>query len=199
VKRADGSIHAGCAEQIHCLSNHNKKQNRDMTLTEWNLMGPEAAARAILPCCGSQAWAKQLAARRPFADVAALSAASDAVWGALPRADWQQAFDSHPRIGQEKAKQATEESLHWSAQEQSAASPDELAKATLHEGNRRYEERFGRIFIVCATGKSAEEMLAILEQRMQNSDDAEWNEAAEQQRQITQLRLKKLLAQEGRV
>jgi 2-oxo-4-hydroxy-4-carboxy-5-ureidoimidazoline decarboxylase len=164
-----------------------------MTLAEWNAMDSDAAAAAVLPCCGSQTWAAQLAAQRPFASFADLAAASDVVWWSLSASDWQQAFDSHPRIGQGHAKAATEKSLAWSAGEQAAANPDEAAKAALREGNARYEARFGRIFIVCATGKSATGMLAILEQRMLNDDATELRATAEQQRQITQLRLKKWL------
>lgn len=116
------------------------------------------------------------------------------MWRSLDEAAWQQAFDSHPRIGQQHARAATSESLAWSSQEQRAAvSPDEAVKSSLAEGNRRYEEKFGRIFIVCATGKSASEILAILNSRMNNSAEAEMLEAAEQQRQITQLRLCKWL------
>ncbi|MDR3735369.1 MAG: 2-oxo-4-hydroxy-4-carboxy-5-ureidoimidazoline decarboxylase [Acidobacteriaceae bacterium] len=165
-----------------------------LTLTEWNAMSLEDAAAAVLPCCGSLAWAAKLAAERPFASFEELSAASDTVWWTLPQSDWQQAFDSHPRIGQGHAKAATEKSLAWSAGEQAAANPDEAAKAALREGNARYEARFGRIFIVCATGKSAAEMLGILEQRLLNDDVTEMREAAEQQRLITQLRLRKWLA-----
>ncbi len=162
-----------------------------MLFAEWSAMSLQGAAGAVLPCCGSLALAAMLASGRPFALFAALSAASDTVGGALSQSDWQQAFDSHPRIGQGHAKAATEKSLAWSEGEQAAANPDEAAKAALREGNARYEARFGRIFIVCATGKSATEMLGILEQRLLNDHATEMREAAEQQRQITQLRLRK--------
>ncbi|HXB62491.1 MAG TPA: 2-oxo-4-hydroxy-4-carboxy-5-ureidoimidazoline decarboxylase [Acidobacteriaceae bacterium] len=164
-----------------------------MTLAEWNAINAEAAAQAVLPCCGSEAWAKNLAAQRPFTTFEELSAASDAVWWALPERDWQQAFDSHPRIGQAHAKAATEKSLKWSEGEQAAANPDDAARAALALGNDAYEKRFGRIFIVCATGKSATEMLGILQKRMENDAVTELREAAEQQRLITQIRLKKWL------
>jgi len=166
----------------------------NQVLAEWNGMSAEDAARAVLPCCGSEAWAAQLAGLRPFASFAELSVASDAVWLGLPERDWMQAFDSHPRIGQGHAKAATAKSLAWSEGEQAAANPDELAKARLAAGNAAYEARFGRIFIVCATGKSAGEMLSILEGRMTNDDATEMREAAEQQRLITQLRLRKWLS-----
>ena len=163
-------------------------------LARWNSIDPSAAAEAILPCCGSHAWAAELAARRPIADDDHLLIASDAVWVSLPEAAWQEAFDSHPRIGQQKAKAATKTSLGWSASEQSAAmTADDAAKLALAEANRLYEEKFRRIFIVYASGRSAPEILAILEARMKNDAATELHEAAEQQRQITQLRLRRWL------
>ena len=167
-------------------------------LARWNELEAEAAAREVLPCCGSLGWAEGLVARRPFADPHELFDVSDSVWAGLAEDDWREAFDSHPRIGQSHARAATEESLAWSAQEQREAvtregSPDEAAKLALAAANRQYEERFGRIFIVCASGKSATEILAILERRLQSTAAAEMLEAAEQQRQITQLRLRRWL------
>ncbi len=142
------------------------------------------------PCCGSQAWAAALASRRPITDEPSLLEVSRAIWHALPQEAWQEAFDSHPRIGQTHAqKHATAESLRWSAQEQrTALSEDDATQLALAEANRRYEEKFGRIFIVCASGKTAAEMLTILEARMKNDPATELHEAAEQQRLITELR-----------
>ena len=165
------------------------------TLAHWNVLDPAAAADAILPCNGSRAWAEQIAALRPFATPFDLTCTADIIWRALPEQAWQQAFDSHPRIGEHKAKAATAESLAWSAGEQSAANPDDAVKAALAAANHAYEQKFGRIFIVCATGKSAAEMLAILNQRIANDPATELREAAEQQRQITQIRLRKWLAE----
>ena len=167
-------------------------------LAGWNSLDEDAAAEAVLPCCGSRAWAAKLAARRPIADEATMIAASSAVWRALPVQCWQEAFDSHPRIGEQKAQgHATDVSLRSSATEQAVAlSADDAAKVALKEANRRYEERFGRIFIICASGKSASEILTALESRMMSGDAAELLEAAEQQRQITELRLKRWLEAE---
>ncbi len=161
----------------------------------WNDMSADEAAAAILPCCGSQAWARGLAARRPLSTLPELLAASDAAWWSLPEADRQQAFDSHPRIGERHAQGAvTDASLQWSAREQGlAAQCDEEAKNMLALGNRAYEERFGRIFLVCATGKSTNDILGILERRMLNTPEAESQEAAEQQREITHIRLRQWL------
>jgi 2-oxo-4-hydroxy-4-carboxy-5-ureidoimidazoline decarboxylase len=163
-------------------------------LTRWNSLDAASAAREVLPCCGSQAWAHGLAALRPFADEHQLYSASDKVWRALAEEDVAEAFDSHPRIGQQHARAATAESLAWSSEEQRAAvSNQDAVKLALADGNRQYEDRFGRIFIVCAAGKSAPEILSILNARMNNNAIVEWREAAEQQRQITQLRLRRWL------
>jgi len=167
-------------------------------LARWNSLDSDAAAREALLCCGSQAWATALASRRPIGDESVLIETSTNIWQDLPQEAWQEAFDSHPRIGQSHAQtQTTEQSLRWSAQEQrTALSQDDSGKLALEEANRRYEQKFGRIFIVCATGKTSAEMLAILEARMKNDAATELREAAEQQRQITQLRLHRWLESE---
>jgi len=163
-------------------------------LDRWNSLDTEAAAREVLPCCGSHAWAAGLAARRPVATAEQLYEESDWIWASLPESAWREAFDSHPRIGQQHAHAATAKSLAWSSEEQRAAvSPDEAVKLALAEANRQYEEKFGRIFIVCASGRSVAEILAICKSRMNNTPAAEMLEAAEQQRQITQLRLRRWL------
>jgi len=171
---------------------------RNKVLARWNSLDSAAAAQEALPCCGSKAWAAALACLRPIADEAALIEASSSVWRALPEQGWQEAFDSHPRIGQSHAQAyATNESLRWSAQEQrKAISEDDATKLALEDANRRYEQKFGRIFIVCANGKTAAEILTQLEARMHNNAATELREAAEQQRQITQLRLHRWLESE---
>ncbi len=170
----------------------------NLVLERWNSLDTLEAAREVLSCCGSQAWATTLASRRPFADHAAMLNAASEIWLALPEADWIAAFNSHPRIGERHAQAAvTEASLKSSAEEQSVAvSADDTAKLALAEGNQRYEERFGRIFIVCASGRTVQEILTILELRMKNDEATELSEAAEQQRQITLLRLRKWLGGE---
>jgi OHCU decarboxylase len=163
------------------------------TFAQWNAMSQGEAESKILACCGSRAWARAMAARRPLRDEAALLAASDQIWAGVSEADWLEAFRAHPRIGEKKAEQsAPKQAAAWSAQEQRNALAADV-KIALTEANREYERRFGRIFIVCATGKTGGEILAILRQRLQNDDATELREAAEQQRQITQLRLRKWL------
>jgi len=164
-------------------------------LGRWNVLSEPEAVQEILPCCGSLRWAHALTRLRPFADTAKLLAQSDKIWSQLDPSDWDEAFASHPRIGEKKAPpSATAKSAAWSIEEQSGvtrAAAD--VQDRLRRGNEEYERRFGRIYIVCATGKSAEEMLAILERRLENNHAAELLEAAEQQRQITQLRLRRWL------
>jgi len=162
-------------------------------LENWDRLEQETATEVLLPCNGSRAWAIGVVNLYPFETPEELFAASDKVWQALSEQDWQQAFDSHPRIGEHKAKAATEQSLTWSSGEQSAAQLTEDIQAALAAANREYEAKFGRIFIVCATGKTAAEMLAILQKRLANDPQTEVQEAAEQQRLITQIRLRKWL------
>jgi len=167
------------------------------TLEVFNQEEAKAAAQTILPCNGSLAWAEGVTTLRPFGSPEQLFAASDKVWLGLSHKAWQHAFDSHPRIGEQKAKAASEQSLQWSAGEQSKAELTEDIQTKLAAANRAYEAKFGRIFIVCASGKTAEEMLAILHGRFANDPATELQEAAEQQRQITQIRLRKWLGIAG--
>jgi 2-oxo-4-hydroxy-4-carboxy-5-ureidoimidazoline decarboxylase len=165
-------------------------------LTNWNRLPIEAAVKEILPCCSSKAWADRVAARRPFPDQATLLAASDETWRTLAKADWMEAFRSHPRIGESSTSpSAPAPSLSWSNEEQqNVADAGKAVKIALAEANREYEQRFQHIFIVCASGKSGPEILEILRRRQQNSEASELQEAAEQQRQITHMRLKKWLS-----
>jgi 2-oxo-4-hydroxy-4-carboxy-5-ureidoimidazoline decarboxylase len=164
-------------------------------LVRWNAAPLDAAAIEILPCCGSKAWAQKMAARRPFQDEAALIAASDEVWRNLNESEWMEAFNSHPRIGESSATDSSApRSSTWAMQEQkTVADAGDAVKIAFAEGNREYEDKFGRIFIVCATGKSATELLESLRGRLLNDAGTELHEAAEQQRQIIQLRLRKWL------
>jgi OHCU decarboxylase len=182
------------AEFLSMLQVGEQKGMSDI-LAHWNATTLGAAAMQILPCCGSQAWALKMAARRPFTDEASLAAASDETWCDLTESDWLEAFRSHPRIGESsEPSSSAERSVAWSVQEQkSAEHTDEAVKIALAKGNREYEQKFGRIFIVCATGKSAPEILNILRRRLQNDATTELQEAAEEQRQIMQIRLRKWL------
>lgn len=166
------------------------------TLAAWNAAEEAAALEAMVACCGARRWASAMAALRPIASVAELSAAADREWSRMEVADWMEAFACHPRIGERKAQHASGKSATWSIQEQSAAtSAAQRVLAELTEGNAQYERRYGFTYIVCATGKSAEEMLAILKRRLSSDVETELREAAEQQRQILQIRLGKWLVE----
>jgi 2-oxo-4-hydroxy-4-carboxy-5-ureidoimidazoline decarboxylase len=170
-------------------------------LARWNSLPIDKAVSEILPCCGSKAWAQGMVAQRPLADEAAVLAASDEAWHNLTRSGWMEAYRSHPRIGESSPSTQSAsiqppsiQSVQWSSQEQrNVGEADAVVKANLAEGNREYEQRFNRIFVVCATGKSASEILEILRRRLKNDDETELYEAAEQQRQIMQIRLRKWL------
>ncbi len=166
------------------------------TLAAWNNTDKITALDAMIGCCGSRRWAAAMVALRPIAGVAELSAAADQVWSTMQEPDWMEAFACHPRIGECRAAHATAQSTAWSRQEQSsAASAASAVLAELAEGNALYEQRFSFTYIVCATGKSVDEMLAILKRRLNNDRATELREAAEQQRQIMQIRLGKWLVE----
>jgi 2-oxo-4-hydroxy-4-carboxy-5-ureidoimidazoline decarboxylase len=165
-------------------------------LADWNRAVADDALRAMIACCGAKRWASAMVEQRPFAGIVELSEAADRTWGEMQEADWLEAFACHPRIGERKVTHVSAQSAAWSRQEQSsAASATERILSELAEGNALYEERFGFTYIVCATGKSAEEMLGLLQRRLASDRDAELREAAEQQRQILQIRLGKWLMQ----
>jgi OHCU decarboxylase len=165
-------------------------------LDRLNALPADEAQRELLTCCGSRAWARRVAAARPFADAVALFDRADAVWWELDESDWREAFRSHPKIGEKKAEAGqTGREQAWSAGEQAGMTgAADATRDALAEGNRAYEARFGYIYIVCATGRTADEMLALLRQRLANDPGTEIRVAAEEQRRITRIRLEKLLA-----
>jgi 2-oxo-4-hydroxy-4-carboxy-5-ureidoimidazoline decarboxylase len=164
-------------------------------LDRWNQLPPEQAAREVLDCCGSVQWSRVLTARRPLTSEAALIAASDETWSSLPVPDWLEAFSKHPRIGERKAPEsASAQSATWSSQEQEkTADAPSAIQSELAARNREYESRFNRVFIICAAGRSADEILEVLHRRLYSDDATELREAAEEQRKITNLRLRRWL------
>ena len=164
-------------------------------LDRLNSLSHEDAEAELLKCCGSRSWARRLVDQRPFENIDELLGEADAIWWSLEPTEWLEAFRSHPKIGEKEAAQQTSaEARAWSEQEQSgvqSAAHDTMQ--ALAQGNRAYEQTFGYIFIVCATGKSSEEMLTMLQERLHNDRDKELRIAAQEQSRITQLRLKKLL------
>jgi OHCU decarboxylase len=149
------------------------------------MAGPEAE-RELLSCCGSRHWARRMAGARPFASESELLASADRFWNQLSVEDWLEAFAAHPKIGERASGQAEQEQS--GTRGASSEVIEELARA-----NRDYEKRFGHIFIVCATGRSGEEMLDLCRRRLHNDPRKELAVAAEEQRKIARLRLEKLL------
>jgi 2-oxo-4-hydroxy-4-carboxy-5-ureidoimidazoline decarboxylase len=160
-----------------------------MRLDALNRLDAASAARELQHCCGSVRWVQLMVAARPFASLAAAAAAADRLWGSLARDDWLQAFAAHARIGQPTRSD-------WEAAEQrtAAGGATDAARTALERLNGEYEARFGHMFIVCASGKTAGEILRLLESRLRNNPDDELRVASEEQKQITRLRLARLLA-----
>lgn len=163
-------------------------------ITQLNGLETSALHALLKRCCGSVQWVEQMLVRRPFAAWPQVQQAADDTWGRLSPADWREAFAHHPRIGDLDSLRAKfAQTRAWAAGEQAGVQKaSEAVLQGLVQGNREYEARFGYIFIVCATGKSAGEMLALLQQRLSNEPAAELHIAAEEQRRIMQLRLEKL-------
>src|SRR5947207_12851767 len=135
-----------------------------MRLEEVNALDEESAARTLQRCCGSSRWARAMVRTRPFPSAAAMMDLGDAVWVSLDAADWFEAFAAHPRIGEGPAGVGSSETRNarWEGDEQSGARlADGDARRRLAEGNGLYEARFGYTSVVCATGKSAEQMLQV--------------------------------------
>jgi 2-oxo-4-hydroxy-4-carboxy-5-ureidoimidazoline decarboxylase len=166
-----------------------------MTLDDLNLLPRTEAAIRFSHCCGSSQWAKTMALKRPYFDQDELLKAADSVWRRLTTDDWKEAFSHHPKIGDVEAlRERFASTPTWAEGEQAnVRNTPEAILDSLARANIEYEKRFGYIFIVCATGKTADEMLSLLEHRLQNDPADEINVAAEEQRKITQLRLHKLL------
>ena len=164
-------------------------------LDAWNALAPEEAAAAILPCAGSRRWARRVAGGRPYADATALLDGARNAWHGLEREDWLEAFASHPRIG-ERATHGGDRARAWSTGEQTAArTGDENLSRRLAEGNRAYEACFGHVYLVCATGRSAPDLLATLERRLGHAPEDEFREAVAEGEAIMALRLGKWLSE----
>ena len=167
----------------------------DDPVEKLNRLPPDEARKVLLDCCGSARWAEGVAANRPFWDVGQCLIIGGRIWRELDCSDWLEAFRAHPKIGERRAEaEVSDAARKWSEGEQSRA--DDAAAETLDalaSANREYEDKFGFIFIVCASGKTADRMLALLRERMSNDIDTELRVAAEQQWLITQLRIKKFL------
>lgn len=166
-----------------------------MTLHEFNILPKEQLIEALSKCCGSSAWVQRMLPFIPADDMVELLEDAEEQWWKCTPADWKEAFSHHPRIGDvaslSKKYAGTAE---WASQEQAGvnSASAETIRA-LAEANSNYEKKFGYIFIVCASGKTAEQMLAMLNERLQHDPETEIEVAADEQNKITILRLEKLL------
>ncbi|MBM4782183.1 MAG: allantoicase [Archangiaceae bacterium] len=167
-------------------------------LAQLNALDADDASELFLSCCGARAWAETMSALRPFGSLKDLFAAAESVWWKLGTTAWLDAFAAHPRIGsKQKGKAQSAKSASWSKGEQKKVDDaDKAVRAQLVKANEAYFKKFGFIFIVFATGKSAGEMLALLEERLPRSKKVEMETAAVEQMKITRLRLEKWLSAE---
>jgi len=190
------------------MVNRTQANSTEIRNLEWlNSLSADEATDELLHCCGSRRWASQMAHARPFSDPEELREKATDIWWSLDSNDWLDAFRSHPKIGENKptASDEKKDQMHsgareWSEQEQAGVrNAKEETMDYLAQLNLKYEAKFGYIFIVCATGKSSEEMLTILQERLENDEMKELPIAAAEQAKITDLRLKKMLGMRDRM
>ncbi|MBN8597158.1 MAG: 2-oxo-4-hydroxy-4-carboxy-5-ureidoimidazoline decarboxylase [Planctomycetes bacterium] len=165
------------------------------SLTRLNEMSESEARQKLLAVCGSERWVNRMIARRPFASVDAVYSAADEEWFGLEKQDWLEAFSHHPRIGERNLAQPKfAATASQSSREQSGmAGASEDVRKEFAVGNAEYEKRFGHVFLICATGKTGEEMLGSLRERLKNDGATELRNAAEEQSKIVRIRLGKLV------
>lgn len=166
-----------------------------VSLDALNALPEHELAARLRDCCGSSRWIARMLQERPFRSVEHLLTAAEQAWSHATPEDWQEAFEHHPRIGEQRAPSAVSaEATAWSANEQArAATANTSVRQELARGNAEYERRFGRIYIVCAAGLEADEILADLRRRLANDPEVEQRIAAAEQSRITALRLRKLI------
>jgi 2-oxo-4-hydroxy-4-carboxy-5-ureidoimidazoline decarboxylase len=165
-----------------------------MTIAEFDHLDVEEKKQLLHTCCGSTGWVNNMISALPAEDLVDLLEIAEEQWYACHEADWREAFSHHPKIGDiDSLKEKYASTAQWAEGEQSSVKQaSEQTLEQLGEGNQVYEQRFGYIFIVCATGKSADEMLQLLNQRLYNNPEVEIQIAMEEQLKITRLRLEKL-------
>lgn len=168
----------------------NVSRPNELSVAELNELPEPAVREVLMSCCAAGSWVDEIVSGRGYASIDELLARSDAAVAALTEEQLGEALAGHPRIGDRRAASTP----GWSAQEQAGVSAaDEELAAALADGNAEYERRFGHIYLVCATGKSGQELLAILRERLSNDRDAEWKAVAAELAKINQIRLRKLL------
>jgi 2-oxo-4-hydroxy-4-carboxy-5-ureidoimidazoline decarboxylase len=166
-----------------------------MTIAEFDHLNIEEKKKLLYQCCGSTVWVEKMLTVPPIDDLIELFEDAEEKWYECSEKDWKEAFSNHPKIGDiESLKKKFASTAQWASGEQAGVNTaTEKILEKLAEGNKLYEDKFGYIFIICATGKPAEEMLKNLEERLTNDPEDEIKIAAGEQNKITQLRLEKLL------
>lgn len=165
-----------------------------MTMEDLNWLDEAALSEVLWNCCGSSAWVRGMMELFPVGSATGLYAAASLVWGEGGEEDWREAFGAHPRIGDMESLKRKFGGTAAAAEQAGAVGAEREVLEALAEGNRKYEERFGYIFIVCATGRSAAEMLGLLRERLGNEPEEEILIAMGEQEKITRIRLEKLLS-----
>jgi 2-oxo-4-hydroxy-4-carboxy-5-ureidoimidazoline decarboxylase len=180
------------------LSTDTEQETQEI-LDRLNALTPPEALAEFMRCCGAKRWARGMTARRPFHSRSTLLAGAESLWSLMTAADWREAFTHHPKIGDmENLRRKFASTSVWTAGEQSGVlGAEEAVLTALAEGNAAYEAKFSYIFIVCATGKSASEVLENLQTRLPNGPRTELRVAAGEQKKITRLRLEKLFETQG--
>lgn len=166
-----------------------------MTLHDLNVLPEDELRKELFKCCGSFNWVNKMLPFFPMDDLVELLEDAEEQWFKCTDEDWKEAFSQHPKIG-DTSPLTTKfaDTAEWASEEQSAVgTASEQVKADLDKANANYEKKFGYIFIVCASGKTAAEMLSMLQQRLSNTPEEEINIAADEQNKITLLRLQKLI------
>jgi len=169
-----------------------------MTLNELNQLNDQQAKLNFMQCCTSSTWVRRMIAARPFTSTSALKESANTLWQGLEEFDYLEAFEGHPKIGDVnslRAKYANTKALAGNEQGLVNEAPEQVLQV-LAQGNENYEQKFGFIFIVCATGKSAQQMSDLLQARLSNNKSQELDNAAEEQRKIFQLRIDKMLIEQ---
>jgi 2-oxo-4-hydroxy-4-carboxy-5-ureidoimidazoline decarboxylase len=166
-----------------------------MTIQELNHLPPVELKEVLYKCCGSTAWVNKMSALLPMEELVELLDYAEEQWYACTQEDWKEAFSNHPKIGDiESLKEKFASTADWAGDEQGGASQaDSETLQALQQANEKYQEKFGYIFIISASGKSAEEMLGALQERLKNDPAEEINVAAEEQNKITLIRIQKLM------
>lgn len=162
-----------------------------MDLHQFNTASAEELRPALLACCDVPRWADAVLDGRPYADAAAVTRVADRAAHGFTRAEVDRALAAHPRIGERAGGERTEEA--WSRQEQSGVATDAATQQALADGNLEYEDRFGRVFLICATGLAADDVLAALRRRLAHDPETEAAQVADELRRIALLRLGRIL------